>query len=227
VSKAKRTRRSDHGDARRAGRTRLLVALGGAGIFALAAFLFLRPSVGATATPPVPYASPVRGDANAPVTIVEYGDFQCTSCDAFFRAVEPRLLSDYVTTGKAKLVFKNFPWIGDESQRAAEAAACAGAQGKFWEYHDVLYSSQRAENSGTFAVPNLKRFAAQLGLDQTAFDACVDGRAYKAAVDQDMNEVRTLGLTGTPTFVINGQRVVGAQDYSVFASVIERKLAGR
>jgi protein-disulfide isomerase len=227
VSKAKRTGQRARGHERRGDRTRLLVALGGAGVFALAAFLFLRPSAGATVAPPVPYSSPVRGDANAPVTIVEYGDFQCPSCDAFFRAVEPRILSEYVKTGKAKLVFKNFPWIGDESRRAAEAAACAGAQGRFWEYHDVLYSSQRGENSGTFAVPNLKRFAAQLGLDQTAFDSCVDGRAYKAAVDADTNEVHSLGLTGTPTFVINGQRVVGAQDYSVFASVIERKLAGR
>ncbi len=206
---------------------RVLVALGGAGVFALAAFLFLRPSVGATAAPPVPYSSPVRGDAGAPVTIVEYADFQCTYCDAFFRTVEPRLLSEYVQTGKAKLVFKNFPWIGEESRLAAEAAACAGAQGKFWEYHDHLYSSQRGENSGTFAVPNLKRFAAQLRLDRAAFDACVDGHAYKAAVDADLNEVRSLGLTSTPTFVINGQRVVGAQEYSVFAGVIERKLAGR
>lgn len=205
----------------------MLVALGGAGVFAVAAFLFLRPSVGATVPPPVPYAAPVRGEASAPVTIVEYGDFQCPSCDAFFHSVEPRLINDYIKTGKARQVFKNFPWIGEESRRAAEAAACAGAQGKFWEFHDLLYSSQRGENSGAFAVPNLKRFAAQLGLDQAGFDACVDGRAYKAAVDADMSEVRSLGLTSTPTFVINGQRVVGAQDYSVFATVIERKLAGR
>lgn len=227
MSKAKRGDRRGRAQAQRTGRTRLLIALGGAGVFALAAFLFLRPSIGATVAPPVPYAAPVRGDASAPVTIVEYGDFQCPSCDAFFRSVEPRLINDYVKTGKAKLVFKNFAWIGEESRRAAEAAACAGAQGRFWEYHDLLYSSQRGENSGAFAVPNLKRFAAQIGLDQTSFDACVDGRAYRAAVDADMNEVRSLGLTGTPTFVINGQRVVGAQDYGVFANVIERKLAGR
>ncbi len=205
----------------------MLVALGGAAAFALGAFLFLRPASEATAAPPIPYASPVRGEANAPVTIVEYGDFQCPSCGAFFRAVEPRLVSDYIQAGKAKLVFKNFAWIGEESRRAAEAAACAGAQGRFWDYHDLLYSSQRGENSGAFAVPTLKAFAARLGLDRATFDACVDRRAYKAAVEADMSEVRSLGLTGTPAFTINGQRVVGAQDYTVFAGVIEGKLAGR
>jgi protein-disulfide isomerase len=225
VVKPKRTdrRRRDH--ERRTGPTRALLALGGAGVFALAAFLFLRPSVEATAAPPVPYTTPVRGDLNAPVTITEYGDFQCPSCGAFFRSVEPRLITDYIKTGKAKLVFKNFAWIGDESRRAAEAAACAGAQGKFWEYHDLLYSSQRGENSGAFVVPNLKRFAAQLGLDQAGFDACVDGRAYRSAIEADMKEVRSLGLSGTPSFFINGQRV-GLSDYASFASAIERKLAG-
>lgn len=212
---------------RSAARWRPLVALAGAGAFALAAFLFLRPSSGATIAPPVPYTSPVQGNAAAPVTIVEYADFQCPSCDAFFRTVEPRLVNAYVKTGKAKLVFKNFPWIGEESRRAAEAAACAGAQGRFWEYHDLLYTDQRGENSGAFSVPRLKRFAAQLGLDQTSFDACVDGRAYEAAVAADLQEAERLGLTGTPTFVIDGQRIVGAQDYRVFAGVIDRALAGR
>jgi protein-disulfide isomerase len=205
---------------------RLLFALGGAAAFGLVAFLFVRPSFEATASPPVPYTTPVRGATTAPVNIVEYGDFQCPSCGAFFRTVEPRLIADYVNTGKANLVFKNFAWIGDESHRAAEAAACAGAQGRFWEYHDLLYASQRGENSGAFAVPNLKRFASQLKLDQAAFDSCVDGRAYKSAIDADMREVRSLGLTGTPSFFINGQRV-GLTDYASFASLIDRKLAGR
>lgn len=211
----------------RGSRQRLVFALGGAAIFALGAFVFVRPAVEPSVAPPVAYASPVRGEATAPVTIVEYADFQCPSCGAFFRSVEPRLVQEYVRTGKAKLVFKNFAWIGEESRRAAEAAACAGAQGKFWEYHDALYSNQRGENHGAFAAANLKRFATQLGLDQAAFDACVDGRAYRAAVEADMNEVRSQGFTGTPTFLINGQRIVGAQAYGVFASTIEAKLAGR
>lgn len=216
-----------HGAQRRGGPSRLVLTLGGAGAFAVAAFLFIRPGTVATIPPPVPYTSPVRGEATAPVTIVEYADFQCPSCGAFFRAVEPRLVNEYVKTGKAKLVFKNFAWIGEESRRAAEAAACAGAQGKFWEYHDIVYSNQRGENSGVFSAATLKGFAARLGLDQAGFDACVDGHAYRAAVDADMNEVRQQGFTGTPTFTINGTRIVGAQDYGVFARTIDAKLAGR
>lgn len=206
---------------------RLLIALGGAALFGVAAFLFLRPGSEVASAPPVAYAAPVRGDAKAPVTIVEYADFQCPSCGAFTRSVAPRLVDQYVRTGKAKIVFKHFAWIGEESRRAAEAASCAGAQGKFWEYHDLLYANQRGENQGAFATANLKRFSAQLGLDQASFDACVDGRAYRAAVEADFAEVRSLGLTGTPTFLIEGQRVVGAQPFAVFASVIEGKLAGR
>lgn len=228
IDKARRRDRRHHAHERRAGRRRMLIALGGAGAFALAAFLFIRTGAEATVPPPVPYAAPVRGEATASVTIVEYGDFQCPSCGAFFRSVEPRLVNDYIKTGKVKLVFKNFAWIGEESRRAAEAAACAGAQGKFWEYHDVLYSSQRGENQGAFATANLKRFAASVGLDQAAFDACVDGRAYKGAIEADLSEVHGLGLTGTPTFIINGQRrVVGAQAYATFANAIEAALAGR
>lgn len=221
----KQVRRHTSSAPRARGRT--LIALAGAAAFAIVAFFFLRPSGGTTVAPPSPYTAPVLGSEAAPVTITEYADFQCPSCGAFFRAVEPRLIADHVKTGKAKIVFKNFAWIGDESHRAAEAAACAGAQGKFWAYHDVLYSNQRGENQGAFTAANLKRFADQVGLDRAAFDACVDGGAYKAAIDADMSEVRALGLNGTPSFTINGQRISGPLDYSFFANAIERKLAGR
>lgn len=227
MSGAKRADRRRGSSQARRGQVRLLLSLGGAAVFAIGAFAFLRPDTGRSAPEPVPYAAPSRGSASAPVTIVEYADFQCPSCGAFFRSVEPRLVREYVETGKARLVFKNFAWIGEESRRAAEAAACAGAQGRFWEYHDVLYANQRGENSGTFNADALKRFASQLGLDRAAFDACVDGRAYRGAVERDLAEVRSLGLTGTPTFVIGSQRIVGAQDFSVFARAIERSLAGR
>ncbi len=201
--------------------------VGGVLLFGVAAFLFLRPELGAgTGGPAVAYAAPVLGDPNAPVTIVEYGDFQCPSCGAFFGSVEPELKRRYIDTGRAKLVFKNFPWIGPESKRAAEAAACAGAQGKFWEYHDALYANQHGENTGFLSPQTLKTFAARLGLDAGAFGACFDSGAYRGAVDADFNEVRRLGLTGTPTFLINGQRVVGAQSFPVFAGVIDAKLRG-
>jgi len=209
-------------------RTRLVVVAVATVVFAAAALFFVRSGtpIGSPQSAAA-YDPPVRGDPNAPVTIVEYGDFQCPSCGAFARTVEPELVRRYVDTGKVKMIFRHFPWIGPESRRAAEAASCAGAQGHFWEYHDLLYANQHGENSGFLTAQMLKRFAAQLRLDQEPFDRCLDGGSYRAAVDADFNEVRRLGLTGTPTFVINGQRVVGAQPLSVFIGVIDAKLAGR
>ncbi len=226
------SRREARREARRRTRVGRWLAIGaGTLAFAVLAFLFLRSGEGLSgapsASPAVPYATPVLGDANAPVTIVEYGDFQCPSCGAFFRSVEPQLVAKYVNAGKAKLVFKHFPWIGPESKRAAEAASCAAAQGKFWEYHDLLYTNQHGENSGYLTADRLKGYASQLGLDRAAFDRCFDGGTYRAAVEADFNEVRRFGLNGTPTFVINGQRVVGAQSFAVFESVIESKLKGQ
>jgi len=213
--------------ARRRTRRSLLIGAGAAAIAAAGGALLLRPG-GAIATipPPVPYATPTKGDPQAPVTIVEYGDFQCPSCGAFFRTVEPELVRQYVDTGKAKLQFKHFPWIGSESRRAAEAASCAFAQGRFWEYHDALYQSQRGENTGGFSDQNLKAVASGLGLDPAAFASCFDGGAYRAAVEADRQEVSRLGLTGTPTFLINGQRVVGAQSLATFKAVLDAKLRG-
>jgi protein-disulfide isomerase len=173
------------------------------------------------------YVAPVRGESNAPVTIVEYGDFQCPNCGAFARSTEGELIRRYIDTGKARLVWKNFAWIGGESKQAAQAAACAGAQGRFWEYHDYLYAHQRGENAGAFSAANLKSFATALALDRAAFDPCLDSGRYQSVIDKDASEVRALGLTGTPTFIINGTRIVGAQPLSVIAKIIDDKLAGR
>ena len=207
---------------------RPLVVVLGTALFAGAAIFFLRGDApGAPSANAPAYTPPVRGNVDAPVTIVEYGDFQCPSCGAFTRSVEPELIRRYVETGKVKLIFRHFPWIGAESKRAAEAASCAGAQGQFWEYHDLLYANQHGENSGFFSSDNLKRFATQLSLDRSAFDPCLDQGLYRAAVEADFQEVRRLGFNSTPTFLVNGQRVVGAQPFAIFASVIEAQLAGR
>lgn len=220
-------RRSAPGSRRRSWLRPLLIVLGTV-LFAGAAILFLRGGApGAASASASAYTPPTRGNADAPVTIVEYADFQCPSCGAFTRGVEPELIRRYVDTGKVKLVFRHFPWIGAESKRAAEAASCAGAQGKFWEYHDLLYANQHGENSGFFSSENLKRFATQLGLDRVAFDQCLDQGFYRAAVDADFQEVRRLNFNSTPTFLVNGQRVVGAQPFAAFAAVIEAALAKR
>jgi protein-disulfide isomerase len=206
---------------------RFVAILGGVALFAVAAAIFLCAGEAPTSGSASSYTPPVRGNPDAPVTVTEFGDFQCPSCGAFARSVEPELIRRYIDTGKAKLVFRHFPWIGPESRRAAEAASCAGAQDRFWEYHDLLYAQQHGENSGFLSADTLKRLASQLALDRGAFDACLDGGVYRAAVDADFQEVRRLGLNATPSFLVNGQRIVGAQSFSTFAAVIDAKLAGR
>ncbi len=168
---------------------------------------------------------PVLGDASARVAIHEYGDFQCPSCGAFARSIEPQVRAAYIETGKARLVWHDFAWIGAESRDAANAARCAGDQGKFWDYHDLLYANQSGENAGAFSKDRLKGFGDALGLEPTAFRACVDADRYGAAVQADFAEVRRKGFNGTPTFVIGNQRIVGAQPFEVFAAAIDAALA--
>ena len=129
-------------------------------------------------------------------------------------------------TGKVRIVWRDFPWIGEESRVAAQAARCAGNQGKFWEYHDYLFAHQRGENQGQFGKANLKNFAQQLALDGGAFGQCLD-----AGADLDMlrGQVRTAtasGLRGTPSFKLNGQ-LLGSGTYEQFARAIDQRLAGR
>jgi len=168
---------------------------------------------------------PALGASTAVVVIHEYGDFQCPSCGAFARSIEPQIRAAYIDTGKARLVWHDFAWIGAESRDAANAARCAGDQGKFWDYHDLLYANQSGENAGAFSKDRLKGFGAALGLEPTTFHACVDAGAHAAAVQADFADVRQNGFNGTPTFVIGDQRIVGAQPFEVFAAAIDAALA--
>lgn len=164
------------------------------------------------------------GDANAPVVIVEYADFQCPFCGAFAREVQPQIEAAYVKTGKVRFEWRDFAWMGDESLAAANAARCAADQGAFWAYHDRLYTVRVAPNSGTFSRERLLADAQALRLDTSSFTACLDGQRHGAEVAADTAEATRLGMTGTPTFLINGQRIVGAQPFDVFATTIEEAL---
>ena len=172
-------------------------------------------------------ARPILGEASAPVVIHEYGDFQCPSCGSFARSVEPQLRAAYIDTGKVRLVWHDFAWIGAESRDAANAARCAGDQSRFWEFHDLLYQSQNGENQGAFTRDRLKAMGMALALDSTLFDACVDAGKYVSAVNADFSDVRTKGFNGTPTFLIGDQRIVGAQPFEVFANIIDAQLGLR
>lgn len=157
------------------------------------------------------YRGAVVGDPNAPVTFVVYADFQCPFCVQFHEETYPQILDDFVRDGQVKIEFREFPALGgadlsssgNESVQAAEAAVCAGEQGKYIEYHDKLYANHRGENQGAFNNDRLKTFADELGLDTGAFNECLDSGRYEAAVIQSMDEGRTLGITATPMFIID------------------------
>ena len=168
--------------------------------------------------------APFLGDPKAPVTVVEFADFQCPFCGRFFQTVEQALIEQYVKTGKVRFVYRNFAFLGPESEDAAAAAACAGEQGKFWEYHDYLYTHQRGENGGAFAKANLKNFARAVGVDGAKFDPCLDRERSMNAVRADTAAGRSYGVTGTPATFINGRLVSGAQPIAAFVLVIEEEL---
>ncbi len=168
---------------------------------------------------------PVLGNKNAKVTVVEFADFQCPFCERWFKNVKPNLIKDYVDTGKVKLAFRHYAFLGPESTWAAQASECASEQGKFWEYHDYLYDHQAAENSGAFAKDKLIGFAQALGLDMPKFSSCVESSKYAKNVSDDLSAGQKAGVNGTPATFINGQIVMGAQPYAAFKTIIDAQLA--
>ena len=163
--------------------------------------------------------APVRGPAAAPVTIVEFSDFQCPYC----KQVVPTLAQVLSRYGeKVKLVFRDFPIdsLHPQARKAAEAARCAHDQGKFWEFHDALFAG--APNA---SAEQLKTYAQQVGLDVPSFERCLGSRTHTAAVQKDVEEGTRLGVTGTPAFFVNGELLSGAQPLESFVRVIERELA--
>jgi protein-disulfide isomerase len=171
-----------------------------------------------------PEGAPRLGDANAKVTIVEFADFQCPFCGRFQQSVYPQIKSEYIDTGKATLVYQDFAFLGEESTVAAEAAKCAGDQGKFWEYHDYLYQHQDGENQGAFSIANLKKFAAALKLNKSKFDSCLDSEKYAKAVADQTAFGSSLQITGTPTTFVNGYRSTGSQPFAAFETKIKKEL---
>ena len=162
---------------------------------------------------------PALGGAEAPVTIVEFSDFQCPFC----QRVAPTLKQVQKTYGdKVRIVWKDFPLtqIHPEAFKAGEAAHCAGEQGKFWEYHDRLFANQQA-----LQADSLKKYAADLGLDTAKFNACVDSAKYGDRVREGVAQGSRLGVNSTPTLYVNGRMLSGAQPYEIISAVIDEELA--
>jgi protein-disulfide isomerase len=159
----------------------------------------------------------VRGAQGAPVTIVEFSDYQCPYCRQA-EDVLARISAEYGE--RVRVIYRDFPLDFHAGARpAAEAARCAGESGRFWEYHDLLFVAQPA-----FSRANLLTYARRLDLDVPRFAACLDSGRFRAAVDRDLEEGLGLGVRGTPTFFINGQRLVGAQPIESFRQAVDRAL---
>ena len=164
---------------------------------------------------------PVKGSKDAPVTIIEFGDFQCPYCARFFTQTLPLIEENYIKTGKVKFVYRDYPLSFHQfAQTASEAAECADEQGKFWEYHNKIF-----ENQQSLSIANLKKWALDLSLDGNKFDTCLDSGKYEEEVKKDFQEGSAAGVTGTPAFFINGILVTGAQPFENFKAIIEAELA--
>ncbi|MBS3128389.1 DsbA family protein [Candidatus Woesearchaeota archaeon] len=163
----------------------------------------------------------VLGDPNAPVTVIEFSDFECPFCGRAYEDAVKQMKKEYVETGKVKFVYRDYPLsFHPQAQKAAEAAECAGDQGKYWEMHDKLF-----ENQQSLSVENHKKWAAELGLNSATFNDCLDSGKNAEEVQKDSQDGNAAGVSGTPTFYINGQELVGAVPYAQLKAVIESKLS--
>lgn len=177
----------------------------------------------------VSMASPVEGDANAPVTIIEFGDYQCANCDIWFLNEKPTIANEYLETGKAKMYFIDFPFLGNDSELAAQATWCANEQGSFTEFHDALYENQKGVGDGWANLDSLKQFASDLRLDTEQFNSCMDSDKFSDQVVHNKKVGLSNGVDRTPTFFIVGsdnsiQRIDGPQPASVFKNIIDELL---
>jgi len=176
---------------------------------------------------------PVKGDPNAPVTIIEFSDFQCPFCSRFYSQTLPLIEKNYIDTGKIKLVYKDLPLdnLHSNARTAHIAAECADEQGKFWEYHDILFEKQlqwQSLSPSNLDV-TLTNFAVGLEMQNTAFQACMGSQEIADEVNDDTIEAASYGTTGTPTFFIGNEKdgfvkLVGAQPFSAFKLLIDSRL---
>lgn len=196
--------------ARQQRRNRLLI-IAGVTIAALivAAFIIipsLRPPFESTPRPQA--VDNTMGDPNAPVKVVEFSDFQCPFCRQFYEEFEPRLISDYIEPGRVHFTYSPFSFLGPESIKSAEASLCAMDQGKFWDYHDILFQNQGGENAGGFSDRNLKLYARDIGLNTSEFNQCYDSGKNTQRVQELNQYARDKGVDATPYFLINDDKLV-------------------
>jgi protein-disulfide isomerase len=161
---------------------------------------------------------------SAPVTIVEFSDFQCSFCRKFWSDTLPKLKESYVKQGRVRIIYRHFAILGKFSEQAAMAADCAGEQGKFWEYHDQLFANQ---GGLAFTQSKLEQYARALGIKAANFNRCLTSEKYRKKVEGETAVAASLGARGTPTFFVNERLMVGAQPFKVFQNVINEELKSK
>jgi protein-disulfide isomerase len=165
-----------------------------------------------------------QGNEAANVTVIEFSDFNCGFCGKFFSETLDQLRADYVDTGKVRFAYKHFAILGPDSTRAAEASECASEQDKFWVYHDSVFYN-RVSGRADLSAQSLIAQAANLELDMDRFSECLESGKYTNQINQEALSVQSMGVKGTPAFLINGVFISGAQPYEVFQQVIDEQLA--
>ncbi|HXW01291.1 MAG TPA: DsbA family protein [Anaerolineae bacterium] len=164
-----------------------------------------------------------QGDANAPITLVEFGDFNCGYCGKWAHETLPLIDEKYIKTGKVRMAYVHYPILGDDSMTAAEGAECAAQQDKFWDYHNTLYANQGIG----FTPANLTKLANDLGLDQATFEQCLANFTDRPSLEDDIRLSQVMGVRGTPAFLVNGIPLAGAYPYEDFERIIEGILKGQ
>lgn len=167
-------------------------------------------------------SDPMIGNPKAPVTLIEFYDFQCGYCKIFAKQTLPKIIDEFVKSGKARIIFKDFAVLGEDSKAAAIAANCAAEQNKFLEYHDSLYSL--SDQQKIFSSENILMLAKNMNLNLFKFNDCIGLKKNLTQVEQDTKEGKLAGVKGTPTFFINGLKFDGAQNFSLISSIINQEL---
>ncbi|MBN1992401.1 MAG: DsbA family protein [Anaerolineae bacterium] len=166
------------------------------------------------------------GDVNAPVTVVEFSDFRCGFCGRWAAETLPQLRQEYIDPGQVRFTYKHLAILGPDSVRAAEASECAAEQGEFWDFHNQVFVDQ-AQNRTSLTEDNLVKLAGGIGLDMDAFRECLTTGRYTNQVMRESQTIQSLGVQGTPGFLVNGVFISGAQPFAVFQQVIEEQLAAK
>lgn len=206
----------------------IVAALAVVGLLILPNYLPVGEIVSITPHPRPDAQGTSMGNPDAPVRIDVFEDFQCPACRRFTESYEPLLATNDIATGRVYYVFRHWPFIGPESHQAANASMCANAQGRFWDYHDILFANQTAENVGAYADRRLVAFAEDLGLNMREFNACFEDNVYRAEIQNDYSEGTRLGVSGTPAVFVNNVQLAPGfiPSYEQVAQAIDDVIAG-